>query len=332
MFIVTGGAGFIGANIVAALNQLETKDVIVVDDLAAAEKFRNLADCEIADYLDKNDFLRMMQAGVAPKRIKAVFHQGACSDTTETDGAYMMRNNFEYSKEVLHYCQSRRVPLVYASSAAVYGAGKAFREEAKHEMPLNVYGYSKLVFDQYVRRVLPKQTAPIVGLRYFNVYGEREQHKQRMASVAFHHFEQYRKDGRVRLFEGCDGYAAGEQRRDFVSVEDVAAVNLYFLSQPKRSGIYNVGTGRSQTFNDVALAVMNALREHAGASRLSLAQAQSQRLIDYIPFPADLIGKYQSFTEADIGTLRKAGYRREFLTVEQGVGRYVQRLIEKDSV
>jgi len=332
MFIVTGGAGFIGANIVAALNERGTKDVIVVDDLTSADKFRNLVDCEIADYLDKDDFFRMMQGGAAPKRIKAIFHQGACSDTTENDGACMMRNNFEYSKEVLHYGQSRRIPLVYASSAAVYGTGKVFREEAGHETPLNVYGYSKLVFDQYVRRMLPKKTAPIVGLRYFNVYGDREQHKGRMASVAFHHFVQYRDDGRVRLFEGCDGYGAGEQRRDFVSVEDVAAVNLHFLSQPKRSGIYNVGTGRSQTFNDVALAVINTLREHAGAARLSLAQAQSQGLIEYIPFPADLVGKYQSFTQADVGALRKGSYRREFLTVEQGVERYVRRLLEKNSV
>lgn len=326
MYIVTGGAGFIGANLVAALNARDIRDVVVVDDLSQADKFRNLTDCEVADYLDKRDFVRVMQARASRQRVKAVFHQGACSDTMEHNGAYMMENNFEYSKIVLHYCQARRIPLLYASSAAIYGAGKVFREERAHEAPLNVYGYSKFLFDQYVRRLLPKKTAPIVGLRYFNVYGDREQHKGRMASVAFHHFEQYRRDGKVRLFEGCDGYAAGEQRRDFISVEDVAAVNLYFLDHPNRSGIYNVGTGRSQTFNDVALAVINAFRVQSGAAALLLIEAQASGLVEYIPFPDALKGKYQSFTQADIGALRKAGYRREFLTVEQGVARYVQRL------
>ncbi|HLF22698.1 MAG TPA: ADP-glyceromanno-heptose 6-epimerase, partial [Burkholderiales bacterium] len=221
------------------------------------------------------------------------------------------------------------IPLIYASSAAVYGAGKVFRESRDHEAPLNVYGYSKLLFDHYVRRVLPKKTAPIVGLRYFNVYGDREQHKGRMASVAFHHFQQFRRDGKVRLFEGCDGYAAGEQRRDFVSVEDVVAVNLYFLDHPKKSGVYNVGTGRSQPFNDVAVAVINAFRRRAGETPINIAEARARGAIEYIPFPESLIGKYQSFTQADVGALRKAGYRRAFLTVEQGVARYIGRLMER---
>lgn len=329
MYVVTGGAGFIGANLVAALNARGARDVLVVDELGQAEKFRNLTDCEIADYLDKSDFLRLMQSSGTRPRIKAVFHQGACSDTMERDGAYMMQNNFEYSKAVLAYCQSRRIPLVYASSAAVYGAGPVFREARAHEAPLNVYGYSKFLFDQYVRRRLSKKTAPIVGLRYFNVYGERESHKGRMASVALHHFHQFCETGKVRLFEGSDGYGPGEQRRDFISVEDVAAVNLYFLDHPKRSGIYNVGTGRSQPFNDVALAVINAFRQKRGERALSLAEAQSDGLIEYIPFPEELKGKYQSFTQADVEGLRKAGYRREFLTVEEGVGRYVQRLMDK---
>jgi ADP-L-glycero-D-manno-heptose 6-epimerase len=329
MFIVTGGAGFIGANLVAALNTRGIKDIVVVDDLTQADKFSNLADLDIADYLDRREYLRQIQSNPSRARIRAVFHQGACSDTMEHNGAYMMENNFEYSKAVLHYCQSRRIPLIYASSAAVYGAGKVFHESPDHEAPLNVYGYSKLLFDQYVRRVLPKKTAPIVGLRYFNVYGDREQHKGRMASVAFHHFQQFRREGKVRLFEGCDGYAAGEQRRDFVSVEDVVAVNLYFLDHSKKSGIYNVGTGRSQPFNDVALAVINAFRQHAGERPVRLAEALASSAIEYIPFPESLVGKYQSFTQGDIGSLRKAGYRREFLTVEQGVTRYVGRLMER---
>ena len=329
MFVVTGGAGFIGANLVAALNARGISDILVVDDLTQADKFANLVDCEIADYVDRRDYLRQIQGSRSKSRIDAVFHQGACSDTMEHNGAYMMENNFEYSKAVLQYCQGRRIPLIYASSAAVYGAGKVFREGREHEAPLNVYGYSKLLFDHYVRRILRKKTAPIVGLRYFNVYGDREQHKGRMASVAFHHFQQFRRDGRVRLFEGCDGYAAGEQRRDFVSVEDVVAVNLYFLDHSKKSGIYNVGTGRSQPFNDVALAVVNAFRQRAGESPVNLAEALAGGAIEYIPFPEGLVGKYQSFTQADISALRKAGYRREFLTVEDGVARYVGRLMER---
>jgi len=331
MYVVTGGAGFIGANVVAALNARGIRDVLVVDNLEHGDKFRNLVDCDIADYLDQQEFLRVLQEAPRKRRFKAVFHQGACSDTTERNGAYMLENNYAYSKAVLHFCQERRIPLIYASSAAVYGAGKVFREERACEAPLNVYGYSKFLFDQYVRRVLPRRMAQIVGLRYFNVYGDREQHKGRMASVAFHHFQQFRADGRVRLFEGCDGYGAGEQRRDFVSVEDVVAVNLHFLDHPKRSGIFNVGTGRAQTFNDVALAVINTLRAEGGAAPVTLGEAQAQGLIEYIPFPEDLRGKYQSFTQADISALRKAGYRGEFLTVEQGVARYVRRLLERSA-
>jgi ADP-L-glycero-D-manno-heptose 6-epimerase len=329
MLIVTGGAGFVGANLVAALNARGVRNIVVVDDLKHADKFRNLVDCEIADYLDKDDFLARMQSGKWRTRIKAVMHQGACSNTMEQDGEYMMRNNYEYSKVLLHYCQEKRVPFLYASSAAVYGAGKTFREEREHEAPLNVYGYSKFLFDQYVRRVLPKKTAQIVGFRYFNVYGPREQHKGRMASVAFHHFHQFRKDGKVRLFEGSDGYGPGEQRRDFVSVDDVVAVNLHFLDNPKRSGVVNVGTGRSQTFNDVALAVINAFKRKQGESPVTLQQAKRDDLIEYVGFPPELKGKYQSFTQADISALRRAGYREEFLTVERGVDRYVQLLLEE---
>ncbi len=327
MYVVTGGAGFIGANIVKALNDRGIKDVLVIDDLERADKFRNLVDCEIADYLDKRVFLEKLSKSRFFKKFKAVFHEGACSDTMEHNGAYMMQNNYEYSKTLLHYCQAKKISFLYASSAAVYGAGKVFCERRDHEAPLNVYGYSKFLFDQYVRRLLPKKTAQIAGFRYFNVYGDREQHKGRMASVAFHQFNQYLESGKVRLFCGSDGYADGEQRRDFVSVEDVAAVNLFFLDHPNKSGIFNVGTGRSQPFNDVALTVVNHMREHEGKPALNLQQARKEGLIEYIEFPEALKGKYQSFTQADIGALRKAGYKKEFLTVEQGVGRYIARLL-----
>ncbi len=329
MYVVTGGAGFIGANIVKGLNERGVSDILVVDNLEKGDKFKNLTDCELADYLDKRVFLEELGRGRFGRKLKAIFHEGACSDTMEHNGVYMMNNNYAYSKTLLHYCQARRIPYLYASSAAVYGAGRVFRETREHEAPLNVYGYSKFLFDQYVRRMWSKRTAQIVGFRYFNVYGDREQHKGRMASVAFHHFNQFRDSGKVRLFEGCDGYGNGEQKRDFVSVEDVVAVNLWFLDHPKKSGIFNLGTGRAQPFNDIALAVVNTLRAHAGQSRLTLAEMQQQGQLEYISFPEALRGKYQSFTQADISALRKAGYKKPFLSVEEGVARYVKRLLQR---
>ncbi|MEQ6343060.1 MAG: ADP-glyceromanno-heptose 6-epimerase [Gammaproteobacteria bacterium] len=311
MIIVTGGAGFIGSNLVRALNARGRSDVLVVDNLSNGVKFKNLADCEIMDYLDKEDFLAKVATGhelAAP--VEAVFHLGACSSTTEWDGRYMMRNNYEYSKALLHYCLDRRFPFVYASSASVYGGGLVFREERQHEAPLNVYGYSKFLFDQYVR-LLPRPASQVVGLRYFNVYGPREQHKGSMASVAYHFNNQLLAEGRIKLFEGCDGYGNGEQRRDFVYVEDVCAAKLWFLDHPDYSGIFNLGTGRSQTFNDVARAVVSW---------------HGRGEIEYIPFPEKLRGCYQSFTEADIGALRAAGYDGSFKTVDEGVREYLQWL------
>jgi ADP-L-glycero-D-manno-heptose 6-epimerase len=324
--IVTGAAGFIGANLVRALNARGETDIIAVDNLTRAEKFRNLVDCEIADYLDKADFRALVARG-ALGRPQIVFHQGACSDTMEADGRYMLDNNFRYSLELLDWCQANRVPYVYASSAAVYGLGPVFAEGRQHEKPLNVYGYSKFLFDQIVRRRLGSLAAPVVGLRYFNVYGPREAHKGRMASVAFHHFHQFRADGRVRLFEGSHGYADGEQRRDFIHVDDAVAVNLHFAERPA-SGLYNVGSGRAQPFNDVALAVVNALRARDGEPPLALADAVAQRRIEYVPFPQALRGKYQAFTQADLAQLRAAGYTAPMASVEQGVAAYVGWLLE----
>jgi ADP-L-glycero-D-manno-heptose 6-epimerase len=325
-FIVTGAAGFIGANVVRALNARGERDIIAVDNLTRGDKFHNLVDCEIADYFDKEDFLEALADGAFEGGVEAVLHQGACSDTVESDGRYMMDNNYRWTVELLQFCQSEEIPLVYASSAAVYGGGGVFRESRECERPLNVYGYSKFLFDQVVRRQLAERTAPIVGLRYFNVYGPGERHKGRMASVAMHFFDQYRANGKVRLFAGSDGYGDGEQRRDFVSVDDVVAVNLHFLGKADASGIYNCGTGRAQTFNDVAVATVNACRARVGEAAMTPEAMRAAGLIEYFPMPADLARKYQSFTEADLTLLRQAGYVAPFATVAEGVARYVEHL------
>ena len=322
--IVTGAAGFIGSNIVKALNERGEKRIIAVDNLTRADKFKNLVDCEIADYLDKDEFIERLQAGDLDGDVEAIFHEGACSDTMETDGRYMMENNYRYSLAMLDWCIDQEVPFLYASSAATYGGSSEFREERAFEAPLNVYGYSKFLFDQIVRQRLPEASSQIVGFRYFNVYGPRESHKGRMASVAFHHYNQFRAEHKVKLFEGCDGYENGEQKRDFVYVGDVAKVNLYFLDHPEKSGIFNLGTGRAQSFNELAAANVNSSRALSGASRESLAALVEQGFIEYIPFPDALRGKYQSFTQADLTKLRAAGYTAPFASVEEGVEQYVR--------
>ena len=328
-YIVTGAAGFIGSNLVKALNDRGETNIIAVDNLKQADKFKNLVDCEIADYMSKEDFIERLNDGAFDGIVTAILHQGACSDTMETDGRYMMQNNYQYSLDVLNFCQNEEVPLLYASSASVYGAGPDFKESREFESPLNVYAYSKFLFDQIVRRRWHNRSAQIVGLRYFNVYGQREQHKGRMASVAYHFFNQYRAECYVKLFEGCDGYANGGQLRDFVSVEDVARVNMHFLDHPDQSGIFNLGTGQAQSFNDVAVATINTLRAAKGEGKLTLEQMQQHQMIRYISFPEQLKGKYQSYTQADIGALREVGYTQPFLNVEEGTGRYVNHLLSK---
>jgi ADP-L-glycero-D-manno-heptose 6-epimerase len=335
--VVTGAAGFIGSNIVRGLNARGISDIIAVDDLRQGDKFRNLADLAIADYVDAADFYPRFAAG-RYGQVEAVFHEGACSDTMEADGQYMMRNNFSRSCELLDACQAQGARLLYASSAATYGQARpdpgapgdyqAFRETPEHEKPLNVYGYSKLLFDQKLRRELGPRfnhaKVQVVGFRYFNVYGPREQHKGRMASVAFHQFHQFRQDGRVRLFGAYGGYGAGEQLRDFVLVDDVVAVNLWFFDHPQRSGLFNLGSGRAQAFNDVAVAVTNALADgQAPRTREALVQAG---LIEYIDFPEALRGKYQCFTQADLSALREAGCEHRFADVQTGVAQYMRWL------
>ena len=327
--VVTGAAGFIGSNLVKGLNARGIDDIIAVDDLTHGDKFRNLADLQIADYIDADDFYDLFAEG-AFGQVEAVFHEGACSDTMELDGKYMMDNNYTLSCELFHACQDQGTRLIYASSAATYGGSDTFRESPEFEKPLNVYGYSKLLFDQRLRRELGARfegaATQVAGFRYFNVYGPREQHKGRMASVAFHQFNQFQAEGKVKLFGEYGGYGPGGQMRDFVFIDDVVAVNLWFLDNPKQSGIFNLGTGKAQPFNDVALAVVNTLRQQRGESFLTLKNAAHDGLIDYIDFPPALVGKYQSYTQADLSALRAAGCDHAFADVQTGVTAYMQWL------
>lgn len=308
MIIVTGGAGFIGSNIVKQLNDRGETDILIVDNLENGKKMLNINDLDIADYMSREDFIERINNNEKFGSVDAVFHEGACSATTEWDGRFIMDNNYEYSKSLLHWCDQNRAQYLYASSASVYGSGMIFSEQRQYERPINMYAYSKFQFDQYVRRFMPKALTQIVGFRYFNVYGPREQHKGTMSSTAFHFHNQISENGVARLFAGIDGYDNGEQRRDFVYIDDVVDVNLWFMDNPRKSGIFNLGTGRSQSFNDMA----NAVVKWHGKGE-----------IDYIPFPDHLKGAYQSFTEADIKALREAGYKSEFRNVEQGVKCYL---------
>src|SRR5208282_799090 len=306
MIILTGGAGFIGSNILGALNAKGVTDVLVVDRLG--DNFRNLCDLRFSDFMQPGEFVRAIERRILPDRIEAIFHQGACADTTCDDGRYMIENNFTFSKSILHFALSSKVPLVYASSAAVYGSSSAFAPSRETERPLNLYGLSKLAFDNHVRSVAAKSESTVAGLRYFNVYGPRESHKGKMASMVYQLYRQLRANGRARLFKGADGYADGEQRRDFVLVDDVVRVNLALAQGPVRNGVFNVGTGQSRSFNDVARTII---------ARLGAGE------IEYLPFPAALAGRYQSFTQADLHDLRSAGYAETFSTLENGIARSI---------
>ncbi|MCR5536409.1 MAG: ADP-glyceromanno-heptose 6-epimerase [Succinivibrio sp.] len=320
MIIVTGGAGMIGSNIVKALNDKGIKDILVVDHLKDGHKFTNLVDLDIADYLDKGDFLELVhdekrfEAKFGCANIEAIFHEGACSSTTEWDGQYVMKNNYEYTVDLFEFATAHRIPFFYASSAATYGGGEVFVEGREHEGPLNVYGYSKFLFDEYVRRRLPRLKSQVVGFRYFNVYGPRENHKGTMASVAFHLNNQMLRGENPKLFQGCNGYGDGGQMRDFVYVGDVARVNLWFLEHKGKSGIYNCGTGRAEPFLNIAKAV---IKYHGHGE------------VEFVPFPEHLVGHYQCFTQADLTKLRQAGCDVEFKSVSEGVMEYMQWLNSK---
>jgi ADP-L-glycero-D-manno-heptose 6-epimerase len=324
MLVVTGGAGFIGSNIVRGLNERGISDILVVDDLSDGNKCRNIQDCHIRDYMDKDVFLALINEN-SPilSGMQTIFHEGACSDTMETDGKYIMENNYEYTKSLFHYCQENKVQFIYASSASTYGNNSTFVEEPKNEQALNAYAYSKLLFDQYLRRRWQDVSTQVVGLRYFNVYGRGESHKARMASVAYHFFNQYNEQGFVKLFSGSGGYGDGEQLRDFVWVDDVVKVNLHFLDNPQIKGIFNLGTGNAGSFNQVAAATLGAIT----GEEKSVDEWVAEGLIRYIDFPEALVGKYQSFTQADLTHLRQNGkYTADFASVAYGVPSYIAQL------
>ncbi len=309
MIIVTGSNGFIGSNLIKGLNSMGIKDILAVDDHEKLPPSENLSNCEFKDLIKIEDIAELLR-NYQTNDITHIFHQGACSDTMEKDINYMIKNNYLFSKDLLTLALEKNINFIYASSASVYGDGKIFEEDKKYEKPINLYAYSKFIFDQYVRELINKTDSQIVGLRYFNVYGPNEQHKGRMASVAFHLHQQLKESQYIKLFKGSDGYEDGEQKRDFIHVDDVVKVNLWFMKN-EVSGIFNVGTGVSQSFNDVANAVINWNKKGK---------------IEYIPFPEELIGSYQSYTQANIDRLRNAGYKDEFLTVEEGVSSYLNSL------
>ncbi|MBF0308254.1 MAG: ADP-glyceromanno-heptose 6-epimerase [Magnetococcales bacterium] len=317
MYIVTGGAGFIGSNIVAALNREGITDILVVDNLETASKFLNLRDLFYADYMDKVEFRQKVENKLFERmRVEAIFHQGACSNTMEYNGRYMMDNNFTYSKILFHEAVNHKIPFVYASSAATYGSSTRFAEEPENEAPLNVYGYSKLAFDRYVMRYFPRLTSTVAGLRYFNVYGPRERHhKGHMASQVYQLYRQLKDTSGARLFEGGGGYENGGQLRDFIHVDDVVSVNLFLARGAPRQGVFNCGTGQARAFNDIANHWIRRLGRGA---------------IQYVPMPDGLREKYQNFTQADMRRLRETGYSQPFLSLEEGIDRYFEVLQKED--
>ena len=341
-YIVTGAAGFIGSNIATRLTNQHGNDdgapcVIAVDDLTQGDKFRNFADCPLADYYDKNEFLTHITNDTLPnpENITAIFHQGACSDTMERDGKYMMANNYVYSRYLLEWANRHRIPMIYASSAAIYGGSTEFSSQPHCEKPLNVYGYSKLLFDQIVRQKSADGSLhiPIIGFRYFNVYGPRENHKGKMASVAFHHFQQYQQQGYVNLFKGSGGYTDGEQQRDFIYVDDIVNANIeaynFFAKGGKAHVIVNLGTGKAHSFNELSAGMVNACRHFNGEPELLLEELQKKKLIRYIDFPDALIGKYQHYTQADMQDFLNSIFNvPKFTNIKKGTRTYCRWLLD----
>ena len=311
MIVITGGAGFIGSNLASNLDK--DFELLIVDELdKQTSKFRNISDIKYLDCIDKVAFLNLLinDDKKYSDDIQMIFHLGACSKTTEKDRNYVMETNFEYSKKLLHFCANNDIPLVYASSASVYGDGKVFKEDPHNESSMNYYAESKLLFDNYYRDHITKIKSQVSGLRYFNVYGPREGHKDGMFSVMYSFYNQLEKYNQIKLFKGSHGYDDGEQRRDFIHVEDTVKVKIW-LMQNKVSGIFNVGTGKSRSFNDVAKNMISVLEKGH---------------LEYIDFPDGLKEQYQAYTQADMSNLINSGYEDDFLSLEEGVDKYVRWL------
>ena len=309
MIIVTGGAGFIGSNLVKGLNSEGHEDILIVDDLKNGEKCRNMNALKFVDLIDRYDFIENLDS--LKGEVEVIFHQGACTDTMEYDGKYMLATNYEYSKDLFQFAANNDIPFIYASSASVYGQGeKGFSEKRENENPLNVYAFSKFLFDQYVRHNLNQINNQVVGLRYFNVYGQQENHKGEMASPVNHFYNQIIEEGVAELFEGSENFV-----RDFVYVNDVVDVNLFFYKNRDKNGIFNCGTGKPRSFVDVAEILIDLHGEGEW---------------EEIPFPEKLKGKYQSFTKANLQKLRQAGYQKDFTSLEEGIKKYYNYLTNND--
>jgi ADP-L-glycero-D-manno-heptose 6-epimerase len=319
MIIVTGGAGFIGSALIAALNKRQITDILVVDELSTDQKWKNLRNLSFADYVEKDDFLEMVIEDKLDSSIDAVFHLGACSDTTETNASYLIKNNYEYSKLLAQWATADNIRFIYASSAATYGDGSAGFSDDQEKIeilrPLNMYGYSKHLFDLWARRAGPLEK--IVGLKYFNVFGPNEYHKADMRSFCIKAFEQITSTGKVRLFKSYKPeYADGEQLRDFIYVKDAVDMTLFFYDKPQLSGLFNIGTGKARTWNDLVKAVFAAMGKEPN--------------IEYIEIPESIRNQYQYFTEADITKLQKAGYKKEITPLEDAIKDYVQSYLQTD--
>ena len=310
MIIVTGGAGFIGSNIVKGLNARGHKDIVIVDNLKHGSKHLNLNSLEFLDYLDITEFESHLDSF---GKVEIMFHQGACSSTTEQDGEYMMKTNYTFSKNMFSFCEKHNARFLYASSASVYGNGdNGFVENRSNEYPLNVYAYSKFLFDQWIRQRINKVKNQVVGLRYFNVFGPQENHKGSMASVIFHFFNQIKNEGKIKVFEGSKDFI-----RDFIFIDDIVDINMFLMDKPEISGIFNSGTGQARSFMDIAEI---------------MSKAHGNVAIEEIPFPDHLKGKYQKYTQADMTLFKTQGYGKNFTSLEDGVLKYNKILEESNGL
>ena len=317
MIIVTGGAGFIGSCVVRTLNDAGRKDIIIVDNIAETDKWMNMRNKQFIKYVHKSKFLEELPSY---EGVEAIIHMGAQSSTTERDFDYLWENNFEYTKALWNYCAEKQISFIYASSAATYGDGsQGFDDKTSIDVlqPLNGYGYSKQLFDLWVMHQAKVKPAQAAGLKFFNVYGPNEYFKGSMASMVFHGFNQIKADGEIRLFKSCNpDYEDGGQLRDFVYVKDICSVIMFLLEHKNVNGLFNVGTGRAQSFRELAEATFEALGLEPN--------------IKYIDMPEKLRGKYQYYTKAEMQKLRDMGYDKPFADLQQGVTDYVQNHLAKD--